>query len=290
MLSMCQKWTWKLLQFRSQLGLNRYNNAGVTETGDAYFQRIAGLRADLNTPHSVFLRVLSICGKRMSKFLQFRSHFGLNRYNSAGLTEKGDAYFQGIADVTYYLNTSHSVFPRVLSICEKRISKLVQFRSQLGLKRYNNAGVTETGDAYFRRMAGTIAYLNTPHFVFPRVLSICVKRILKLMQFRSHFGLNCYNNAGVTETDDAYFRRMAGTIAYLNTSYSAFPRVLSICQKRISKLLQFRSHFGLNRCNYGGVTETADAYFRRMAGTIAYRNTPHSVLPRVLSICQKKNL
>ena len=109
------------------------------------------------------------------------------------------------------------MFPRVLSICEKRISKLVQFRSQLGLKRYNNAGVTETGDAYFRRMAGTIAYLNTPHFVFPRVLSICVKRILKLMQFRSHFGLNCYNNAGVTETDDAYFRRMAGTIAYLNT-------------------------------------------------------------------------
>jgi len=36
---------------------------------------------------------------------------------------------------------------------------------------------------------------------------------------------------------------MAGKIAELNTPrpHSVFPRVLSICQTRISKLLQFRS-------------------------------------------------
>jgi len=244
--------------------------------------------AYINTPHSVFPRVLSTCQKRICKLLQFRSHFGLNRYNYAGVTESGDAYLRRMAGTIAYLNTPHSVIPRVLSICVKRILKLLQFRSHFGLNRYNYAGVTETGDAYFRRMAGTIAYLNTPHSAFPTVLSICQKRICKPLQFRSHFGHNRYNYAGVTETGDAYFRRMAGTIAYLNTPHSVIPRVLSICVKRISKLLQFRSQFGLNCYNYAGVTETGDAYFRRMAGTIAYLNTPYSVFPRVLSICGKR--
>jgi len=42
---------------------------------------------------------------------------------------------------------------------------------------------------------------------------------------------------------------MAGKIAQLNTPrpHSVFPGVLSICQTRISKLLQFRSLVGLNQ-------------------------------------------
>jgi len=61
----------KFCNFGLKLAKTVHTSASVIETGDDYFQRMAGMTAYLNTAHFVLKRVLFVCLKIFQNFCNF---------------------------------------------------------------------------------------------------------------------------------------------------------------------------------------------------------------------------